>query len=254
MARPTHDEVAEIAQLRREGDLGSYIRSLAGLKVKARPEYQAIQCPLCGAPPNQSCTGLRGKRLGAGVHEARIGAISPQEVTSMGGAWPVGLPMERENDEVNLNNEQAVRAAALQAAAVTVASINGDENDVILLAEEYAAYIRGGPASFQRNPDEEFSKPSEAWAEPDPASMAQEFATSGYNARTKEDFGKVWKAASDAGVMGTVVILSDGEQQELGAYLTVMAAKFKDPNQVSDPNRSSERERARQTIRSDMGL
>lgn len=165
----------------------------------------------------------------------------------MGGAWPVGLPMEREKEEVSLSNEQAVRAAALQAAAVTVASINGSEEDVILLAEDYAAYIRGGPRNFQKDPSaEQAAFQSNAWSESSPGSGAQEFATRGYNARTKEEFGEVWKAAREENLMRELVVLGDGEQQELGAYLTVLAAKFKTP--------TPEQEKARQSIRNDMGL
>jgi hypothetical protein len=247
MARPTHTEVEEIAQLRKEGDLGSYIRQLGGMNAKPRPSYLSVQCPHCGAPQNQLCTGLRGMMLSAGVHESRIRAVSPnqQSTDTPTGAWPVGLPMERKKEqEVGMSSEQAIRAAALQAAAVLVASMSGSEADVITLAEDFAAYIRRGPGGLQMDVPSE--PPGDVWSESDRSAEAQTFATRGYEAATKEQFGQVWREAYEAKLMSVKVSLGNDTVQELGGYLTALSARFKEESKkpvLSD-----------RTTRNDLGL
>jgi hypothetical protein len=246
MARPTPGDIDEIAQLRKEGDLGAYIRHLGGMTARPRPAYLTLQCPRCGAPQNQMCTGHRGMMLSAGVHEARIRAISPEEQpAALGGSWPVGLPMKKEKEQVTLTNEQAIRAAALQAAVVVTTAISGDEKDAILLAEEFAEYIRSGPKGFQQDPQ---ATPSpDAWSQVNRATQAQEFATVGFAASTKEQLGKVWREAGAAEALSVEISLGDGTRMELGAYLTSLAEKLKG----SGP---ADKAPTDQTIRNDMGL
>lgn len=62
----------DMRRMRTDGDHIAFIRLHAGLA----PAHQAAsqcrrRCPRCGAPPGQRCTTHRGKRLTAGIHEAR---------------------------------------------------------------------------------------------------------------------------------------------------------------------------------------
>jgi hypothetical protein len=184
--------------------------------------------------------------LSAGVHEARIRAISSNEQpAALGGAWPVGLPMEKEKEQVTMTNEQAIRAAALQAAVVVTTAISGDEKDAIVLAEEFAEYIRGGPKGFQQDP--QAAPAPDVWSQVDRATQAQGFATAGFAASSKEQLGKVWREAVAAKALEVEISLGDGARVELGAYLTSLAEKFKEVGPVDKA--PSDR-----TIRADMGL
>lgn len=91
LPRPTFAEVEQTAQLRKDGDLGSWLRTLGGMGAKPQGEYLKIQCPRCKAPQNQMCTNHLGRRLTSGVHEARIDATSEPEKVAQPrpGAWPV---------------------------------------------------------------------------------------------------------------------------------------------------------------------
>lgn len=88
--RPTFEELDEVKKLRQQGDLGTWIRSRAGLGARPQADHLKRQCPRCGAPPNQMCTNHLGRRLTAGVHDVRKDSPLPEKVaTPAPGAWPV---------------------------------------------------------------------------------------------------------------------------------------------------------------------
>jgi hypothetical protein len=90
LPRPTFEEIDEATRHRKQGELGTWIRSLAGLGSRPQADHLKRACPRCGAPPNQMCTNHLGRRLTVGVHDVRKDENPEEKVAQpVPGAWPV---------------------------------------------------------------------------------------------------------------------------------------------------------------------
>lgn len=85
----------DIAEIRKQGDLVSFMGLVAGFRAGKSTTATDRPCKHCGARPGQKCTTKRGKPIESGVHPSRETDENPNRNTTPG-AWPVTRPDSEE--------------------------------------------------------------------------------------------------------------------------------------------------------------
>lgn len=79
----------DIAAMRKEGDLVSFMGLVSGFTVAHRTEALEETCSHCGAISGQKCTTPRGKTIDSGVHASRKEAGRSTDEKRRPGQWPL---------------------------------------------------------------------------------------------------------------------------------------------------------------------
>lgn len=127
-----------------------------------------------------------------------------------------------------MNDDQSLRAAALQAAAVHVAALSGDMKDLLYTADLLTHYITNG------------SHPS-----------AQLIAEEGRTARHRAAVEAIQQRATDAGLMDTQVYV-EGNVGQLGSWLQYCWDRL--PEQPVETGAGGVPAQRQESYRTDLGL